>query len=372
MSHFFTQKSSFDSSSSQETFQCGQFLGKRFVLQSSWQRAIFLFGELGSGKTTFIKGLAAGIDLNLNIKSPTFQRLIEIPFFLNQENWTLAHFDIYRKADQNLWQILQEKIKDQKTLTIIEWSQNLPCNFSFPQKRIEIYFDHQNNINKRKILVKFFDPEVPTKKQAFDIIEEFKTPLHVIAHQKGVLKVAYFLGQKILKQGFLLDLNLVNIASFLHDFVRIINFPNLDFSKFKEKITFSKKAIWEKVRNDFKNQHHALAAADILQQRNFSSCAQVVAAHRSKRTLENKEMTLEEKIVYLADKKILHDRLVSLSERFRDGAIRHPLKNESLRKKLRNNTLSIAKELFSLAGIKNEEEADNFLKKNWNNKYFNF
>ena len=74
-------------------------------------------------------------------------------------------------------------------------------------------------------------------------------------------------------------------------------------------------------------------------------------------------MTLEEKIVYLADKKILHDKLVSLKKRFRDGAIRHPLKNESLRIKMQNNTLKIAQELFSLAGLKNENEIDKFLKK---------
>ena len=81
---------------------------------------IELVGDVGAGKTALTKGIAAGMKIEETIQSPSFtiSRVYEAPNELR-----LAHYDFYRLHDAGIMtDELQETIRDQATVTIIEWA----------------------------------------------------------------------------------------------------------------------------------------------------------------------------------------------------------------------------------------------------------
>ncbi|MBI5413161.1 tRNA (adenosine(37)-N6)-threonylcarbamoyltransferase complex ATPase subunit type 1 TsaE [Candidatus Peregrinibacteria bacterium] len=98
---------------------------------------ICLFGDLGAGKTTFIRGLADGIGISSRIQSPTFtyQRV-------HAGKTKLYHFDFYRldKPDQMMINELFDAIGKQDGVIAVEWAEKI-WDF-LPEKRTDIRFKH--------------------------------------------------------------------------------------------------------------------------------------------------------------------------------------------------------------------------------------
>ena len=94
---------------------------------------ICLDGELGSGKTVFVKGFAKALGIEENITSPTFTIIKEY----NQGELPLYHMDVYRfdEMEENIG------IKDyykKGGVTIVEWSELIKSDL--PSERLEIVF----------------------------------------------------------------------------------------------------------------------------------------------------------------------------------------------------------------------------------------
>lgn len=80
---------------------------------------IELIGDLGSGKTTFVKGLADGLGIKDNVQSPSFTISQQYP--TNKEA-TLVHYDFYRLSDAGVLEHeLREYIGNPSYITVIEW-----------------------------------------------------------------------------------------------------------------------------------------------------------------------------------------------------------------------------------------------------------
>jgi tRNA threonylcarbamoyladenosine biosynthesis protein TsaE len=85
-----------------------------------------LYGELGSGKTSFTQGVAKALDIAENVVSPTF--VIEKIYELKNQNFShLIHIDAYRleKSSELLHLGWQEIIADPKNLILIEWPERV-------------------------------------------------------------------------------------------------------------------------------------------------------------------------------------------------------------------------------------------------------
>lgn len=97
---------------------------------------IELVGDVGAGKTTFVKGLAKGLGIDEAIQSPTFtiNRMYETSGGLR-----LAHYDFYRLNEPGIMQQeLVEDINDSKTVTVIEWAAIV--DGVLPNSRVTIRF----------------------------------------------------------------------------------------------------------------------------------------------------------------------------------------------------------------------------------------
>ncbi len=92
-----------------------------------------LYGNLGSGKTTFTQALARELDIQEDITSPTF--VIEKIYETKHQHFKrLIHIDAYRLASGSELQVLnfEELVENANNLIVIEWPENvkeiLPAN----------------------------------------------------------------------------------------------------------------------------------------------------------------------------------------------------------------------------------------------------
>jgi len=131
-----------ESKTAEETLALGESIGKMI----SQGLTIALKGDLGAGKTTFVKGLAKGLGVSEDyyITSPTFTIINEYPV----PPLTLCHLDLYRlsSADE-LEYIGFDDLLDDTHVMAVEWPDILK-DISFPFD-IEIRFEFDENYNRR-------------------------------------------------------------------------------------------------------------------------------------------------------------------------------------------------------------------------------
>ncbi len=105
-----------ETSAAEETEAAGEELGRRLRKGD----LVLLKGELGAGKTTFVRGVARGTGSAASVASPTFQ-LVRI----YQGRVQLAHVDLYRleRGDQ-LSDLGLEELLDSGAV-VVEWGERL-------------------------------------------------------------------------------------------------------------------------------------------------------------------------------------------------------------------------------------------------------
>lgn len=118
---------------------------------------IALEGELGAGKTTFVKGLARAMGIKAKVKSPTFNliKIYKIPatYHLLHTTRYLYHLDCYRlKNYKDLAPLgIKEILNNPENIVLIEWADRVKK--ILPKNHIKIHINHISK-NERKITIK--------------------------------------------------------------------------------------------------------------------------------------------------------------------------------------------------------------------------
>jgi len=128
-------------------------LAKEFTKYLKGGEFVFLYGEMGVGKTTFVKYFINEYQKINNltqteITSPTFSLLNEYQV----KNIRIKHYDLFRinrKEDINNLDIFE---KDNKLITLIEWPQLLTDAVNI--KSIDLTFNYLNDLNDRTVDIK--------------------------------------------------------------------------------------------------------------------------------------------------------------------------------------------------------------------------
>ncbi len=127
--------------------------GWKFAEQLKGGEVIGLVGDLGSGKTTFVKGLAEGLKVTETITSPTFVILKVYPGKIGRRKIEFIHVDAYRV--ENIDDIRSVGIEDyfgrNDIVLVIEWADKI--REILPKDAININFNHFKE-NKRKIEIR--------------------------------------------------------------------------------------------------------------------------------------------------------------------------------------------------------------------------
>jgi len=122
-------------------------LGQLMAKELNGGETLALLGNLGAGKTTFLKGLAKGLGIKQTITSPTFV-LIKVYPVKKKNIKQLVHVDCYRLPALELMAIgLNDYLNDPHTIVAIEWANKI----KLPPKTIAIKFLHHKNPNQRTI-----------------------------------------------------------------------------------------------------------------------------------------------------------------------------------------------------------------------------
>ena len=115
---------------------------------------IFLFGEIGSGKTTFTRHLINSLEIKNKLSesevlSPTFNIVYEYEI----NNILIKHFDLYRLKSKNELNNLGIFDNTEDIITIIEWPELIDEK---PLNRLELYFKYAENMEERNLEIYFY------------------------------------------------------------------------------------------------------------------------------------------------------------------------------------------------------------------------
>ena len=127
-------------------------LAKKFVNYLKGGEIIFLYGEIGVGKTTFVKYLINQFQISKKIQttevtSPTFNLLNEYEI----KDLMVKHYDLFRLKDKSEIKNLDLFDNSPKTITLIEWPQLIDKGNQI--KSINLIFKYENELNNRSVKI---------------------------------------------------------------------------------------------------------------------------------------------------------------------------------------------------------------------------
>ncbi|MBE6700978.1 MAG: tRNA (adenosine(37)-N6)-threonylcarbamoyltransferase complex ATPase subunit type 1 TsaE [Ruminococcaceae bacterium] len=110
---------------------------------------VALFGDLGAGKTAFVRGMVKSFDKDAVVTSPTYN--IVNKYTSDKKNF--YHFDMYRIADEDdLYSVgFYDYLDD--AVVVTEWSENI--TYALPEDVIKVSILKTDVENERNIVVEF-------------------------------------------------------------------------------------------------------------------------------------------------------------------------------------------------------------------------
>ena len=115
----------------EETEAAGAMLAKQMI-EEDLPRFVALYGDLGVGKTAFVRGFASVLCPGSPVRSPTFSLVYEH----RGKPFDLFHFDMYRiESEDDLYSIGYDDYLD-RGICLVEWSERIP--YALPARRIAV------------------------------------------------------------------------------------------------------------------------------------------------------------------------------------------------------------------------------------------
>ena len=145
-----TRSSKFDISKESATAS----IAKKISIEVNKGDVLFFFGEIGVGKTTFIRYFINYLQKKNRLKltevtSPTFNLLNEYEV----KDLIIQHYDLFRLKNTNEMQKIGLLESGKNVLTLVEWPEKIKKK---PKRRIELIFEYKSNLNKRILKINDF------------------------------------------------------------------------------------------------------------------------------------------------------------------------------------------------------------------------
>ena len=171
---------------------------------------------------------------------------------------------------------------------------------------------------------------LPNRKECLELIRECHVPAHILRHSKATAKLGVFLARRLAENGAEVDIELVERACLLHDIFRVCEFPLEDFGRFEQPVTEEDKTKWRRLKERHGHHPHEDAASAYLSDA-YPILAETIRKHRYTAVVDDgdKPQTWEEKIVYYADKRVMHHTIVPLQDRLDEAHRRNVLRRRA-------------------------------------------
>ena len=133
-----------------ETEATGAALARQMQEDATLPPFVALYGDLGVGKTAFVRGFASVIAPESLVRSPTFALVNEY----RAKPRSLFHFDMYRIEDEDdLYSIGFYDYLERRGICLVEWSEKIPYALPEEYLRVTIEKDDPNTPDSRRITV---------------------------------------------------------------------------------------------------------------------------------------------------------------------------------------------------------------------------
>jgi len=130
-------------------------LALKFLNKLKPGNKVFLYGEMGVGKTTFVRYLINGFQkknklILTEVTSPTFNLLSE--YSIN--NLTIKHYDLYRLKNEREVDSLGLFEEEPDSIILVEWPEIVKRDL---KNLVKLYFSYENDYQKRFVQIKGLD-----------------------------------------------------------------------------------------------------------------------------------------------------------------------------------------------------------------------
>ena len=116
-----------------ETEALGRTLAEQMLADEALPPFVALYGDLGVGKTAFVRGFTSRISPEALVRSPTFALVNEY----RAKPRSVFHFDMYRITDEDdLFSIGYYDYLNRPGICLVEWSENIP--YAIPEQYIRV------------------------------------------------------------------------------------------------------------------------------------------------------------------------------------------------------------------------------------------
>jgi tRNA threonylcarbamoyladenosine biosynthesis protein TsaE len=127
-------------------------LGEKFGRNLRGGEVIELIGDIGAGKTTFVKGLARALGVSGAVNSPSFTVMKEYRGEIGGQTVYLKHYDFYRLDDAGLMKNeLLDGISDENSVKVIEWAKDVAG--VLPEKRLKVEIKYLPDVDGREVVI---------------------------------------------------------------------------------------------------------------------------------------------------------------------------------------------------------------------------
>lgn len=155
---------------------------------------------------------------------------------------------------------------------------------------------------------------IPSLRECQVLMNKYMLP-NIIGHSQQVMRVALSIASN-LKDNTNININLINAASLLHDITKAISLKT--------------------------HEPHDVTGGLLLRDMGFNSVAEIVEEHIFLKIFDPDGVLEEKEIVYYADKRVMHTKIVTVEERINDIKIRYG-KNQNIIKNINQNKQVILK-----------------------------
>jgi tRNA threonylcarbamoyladenosine biosynthesis protein TsaE len=122
--------------SAEETEACGRALAERLLSDATLPRFVALYGDLGVGKTAFVRGFTSYISPTATVRSPTFALVNEY----RGTPLSVFHFDMYRiESEDDLISIGYDDYLTRRGICLTEWSEKIEGEL--PEERFSVLIE---------------------------------------------------------------------------------------------------------------------------------------------------------------------------------------------------------------------------------------
>ena len=172
---------------------------------------IGLSGELGAGKTSFLKGFLSALGVDEHVVSPTYA--LEQRYLSSKDE--VLHIDLYRLNEDQAKELMEQS-DEHDGIRCVEWVERSPSL----HQDIKITLIEESGKEGRNLSIEFDDIEIPSEEDIRAWREELHLPDHIGKHCDAVASLCETFAEILIKRGEVVRRKALYTAALMHDLDR--------------------------------------------------------------------------------------------------------------------------------------------------------